>query len=125
MEFKQLWGWYKLGSREQQWAKGQWQGLGTELAENVRHWRVVLRHFPNRVLTAIQDYEAAQEQNENDQQIREGLEKAQRLLKQSQKRDYYKILGVKRWITPCMLYLINCFKATLAPSVVTWLTAFT
>ncbi|EHB03029.1 DnaJ-like protein subfamily C member 3 [Heterocephalus glaber] len=45
---------------------------------------------------AIQDYEAAQEHNENDQQIREGLEKAQRLLKQSQKRDYYKILGVKR-----------------------------
>ncbi|XP_012878421.1 PREDICTED: dnaJ homolog subfamily C member 3 [Dipodomys ordii] len=48
------------------------------------------------ILTAIQDYEAAQEHNENDQQIREGLEKAQRLLKQSQKRDYYKILGVKR-----------------------------
>uniref|UniRef100_A0A8C7ESZ6 DnaJ homolog subfamily C member 3 n=1 Tax=Neovison vison TaxID=452646 RepID=A0A8C7ESZ6_NEOVI len=45
---------------------------------------------------AIQDYETAQEHNENDQQIREGLEKAQRLLKQSQKRDYYKILGVKR-----------------------------
>lgn len=48
------------------------------------------------ILTAIQDYETAQEHNENDQQIREGLEKAQRLLKQSQKRDYYKILGVKR-----------------------------
>lgn len=47
-------------------------------------------------MTAIQDYETAQEHNENDQQIREGLEKAQRLLKQSQKRDYYKILGVKR-----------------------------
>ncbi|KAL4827820.1 hypothetical protein H8958_004847 [Nasalis larvatus] len=45
---------------------------------------------------AIQDYETAQEHNENDQQIREGLEKAQRLLKQSQRRDYYKILGVKR-----------------------------
>ncbi|KAK1341983.1 hypothetical protein QTO34_016735 [Cnephaeus nilssonii] len=45
---------------------------------------------------SIQDYETAQEHNENDQQIREGLEKAQRLLKQSQKRDYYKILGVKR-----------------------------
>uniref|UniRef100_A0A6I8MZG9 DnaJ homolog subfamily C member 3 n=1 Tax=Ornithorhynchus anatinus TaxID=9258 RepID=A0A6I8MZG9_ORNAN len=45
---------------------------------------------------AIQDYETAQEHNENDQQIREGLEKAQKLLKQSQKRDYYKILGVKR-----------------------------
>uniref|UniRef100_A0A8D1QIC1 DnaJ homolog subfamily C member 3 n=1 Tax=Sus scrofa TaxID=9823 RepID=A0A8D1QIC1_PIG len=49
---------------------------------------------------AIQDYETAQEHNENDQQIREGLEKAQRLLKQSQKRDYYKILGVKRAARP-------------------------
>ncbi|XP_030057231.1 dnaJ homolog subfamily C member 3 [Microcaecilia unicolor] len=45
---------------------------------------------------AIKDYETAQANSENDQQIREGLEKAQRLLKQSQKRDYYKILGVKR-----------------------------
>lgn len=56
---------------------------------------ISLTAFPKH-LTAIQDYEAAQEHNENDQQIREGLEKAQRLLKQSQKRDYYKILGVKR-----------------------------
>ncbi|KAM4699821.1 dnaJ homolog subfamily C member 3 [Discoglossus pictus] len=45
---------------------------------------------------AIKDYEAAQQQNENDKEIREGLEKAQRLLKQSHKRDYYKILGIKR-----------------------------
>uniref|UniRef100_A0A8C5I7K3 DnaJ homolog subfamily C member 3 n=1 Tax=Gouania willdenowi TaxID=441366 RepID=A0A8C5I7K3_GOUWI len=34
--------------------------------------------------------------SEGDRQIKEGLEKAQRLLKQSRKRDYYKILGVKR-----------------------------
>ncbi|XP_077200015.1 dnaJ homolog subfamily C member 3 [Paroedura picta] len=45
---------------------------------------------------AIQDYEAAKEHNDNDQEILEGLERAQRMLKQSQKRDYYKILGVKR-----------------------------
>ncbi|XP_034614140.1 dnaJ homolog subfamily C member 3 isoform X1 [Trachemys scripta elegans] len=45
---------------------------------------------------AIQDYETAQANSENDQQIREGLERAQRMLKQSQKRDYYKILGIKR-----------------------------
>ncbi|KAF4801544.1 DnaJ subfamily C member 3 [Turdus rufiventris] len=43
-----------------------------------------------------EDYETAQANSENDQQIREGLERAQRMLKQSQKRDYYKILGVKR-----------------------------
>uniref|UniRef100_A0A3P8XBZ7 DnaJ homolog subfamily C member 3 n=1 Tax=Esox lucius TaxID=8010 RepID=A0A3P8XBZ7_ESOLU len=45
---------------------------------------------------AIKDYENARDHSENDRQIKEGLEKAQRLLKQSQKRDYYKILGVKR-----------------------------
>ncbi|CDQ68404.1 dnaJ homolog subfamily C member 3a isoform X2 [Oncorhynchus mykiss] len=45
---------------------------------------------------AIKDYETAREHSENDRQIKEGLEKAQRLLKQSQKRDYYKILGIKR-----------------------------
>uniref|UniRef100_A0A665TTT0 DnaJ homolog subfamily C member 3 n=1 Tax=Echeneis naucrates TaxID=173247 RepID=A0A665TTT0_ECHNA len=45
---------------------------------------------------AIKDYETAAKHSENDRQIKEGLERAQRLLKQSQKRDYYKILGVKR-----------------------------
>ncbi|XP_069496796.1 dnaJ homolog subfamily C member 3 isoform X2 [Ambystoma mexicanum] len=45
---------------------------------------------------AIRDYETAQQNSENDQQIREGLDRAQRLLKQSKKKDYYKILGVKR-----------------------------
>eukprot|EP00064_Thunnus_orientalis_P001055 superscaffoldBa00000065_g1056 len=45
---------------------------------------------------AIKDYESAAQHSENDRQIKEGLERAQRLLKQSQKRDYYKILGVKR-----------------------------
>lgn len=46
---------------------------------------------------AIKDYETAAKHSENDRQIKEGLDRAQRLLKQSQKRDYYKILGVKRW----------------------------
>uniref|UniRef100_A0A3Q3G2H3 DnaJ homolog subfamily C member 3 n=1 Tax=Labrus bergylta TaxID=56723 RepID=A0A3Q3G2H3_9LABR len=45
---------------------------------------------------AIKDYETAGKHSENDRQVSEGLERAQRLLKQSQKRDYYKILGVKR-----------------------------
>uniref|UniRef100_A0A8D3BM88 DnaJ homolog subfamily C member 3 n=1 Tax=Scophthalmus maximus TaxID=52904 RepID=A0A8D3BM88_SCOMX len=45
---------------------------------------------------AIKDYETAAKHSENDRQIKEGLDKAQRLLKQSQRRDYYKILGVKR-----------------------------
>ncbi|KAJ3592190.1 hypothetical protein NHX12_007318 [Muraenolepis orangiensis] len=45
---------------------------------------------------AIQDYEEAGKHSENDRQVKEGMERAQRLLKQSLKRDYYKILGVKR-----------------------------
>ncbi|XP_072300710.1 dnaJ homolog subfamily C isoform X2 [Eucyclogobius newberryi] len=45
---------------------------------------------------AVKDYESAAQLNENDREIKEGLEKARRLLKQSQKKDYYKILGVKR-----------------------------
>uniref|UniRef100_A0A8B9KNH2 DnaJ homolog subfamily C member 3 n=1 Tax=Astyanax mexicanus TaxID=7994 RepID=A0A8B9KNH2_ASTMX len=45
---------------------------------------------------AIKDFESAKMHSENDQEIKEGLDRAQRLLKQSQKRDYYKILGVKR-----------------------------
>lgn len=48
------------------------------------------------LLAAIKDFESAREHSEADRQIKEGLERAQRLLKQSQKRDYYKILGVKR-----------------------------
>jgi len=48
------------------------------------------------LLAAIKDFESAKEHNENDRQIKEGLERAHRLLKQSKKRDYYKILGVKR-----------------------------
>ncbi|XP_056611913.1 dnaJ homolog subfamily C member 3a [Triplophysa dalaica] len=45
---------------------------------------------------AIKDFETAREHSENDREIKEGMERAQRLLKQSRKRDYYKILGVKR-----------------------------
>ncbi|KAL5004932.1 hypothetical protein ScPMuIL_018388 [Solemya velum] len=45
---------------------------------------------------AIKDYEQAQSIDQNNRRIEEGLNKAKKLLKQSQKRDYYKILGVKR-----------------------------
>lgn len=45
---------------------------------------------------AIKDFEVARDHNDNDQGVKEGLERAQKLLKQSQKKDYYKILGVKR-----------------------------
>ncbi|XP_078258952.1 dnaJ homolog subfamily C [Rhinoraja longicauda] len=45
---------------------------------------------------AIKDFEVARDHSDNDQGVKEGLERAQKLLKQSQKKDYYKILGVKR-----------------------------
>ncbi|XP_078119145.1 dnaJ homolog subfamily C member 3-like isoform X2 [Sander vitreus] len=45
---------------------------------------------------AIKDYETAAKHSENDPRIKKGLKRAQRLLKESQKRDYYEILGVKR-----------------------------
>lgn len=48
---------------------------------------------------AVSDYKKAENvhpEGSNNRRIHEGLNKAEKLLKQSQKRDYYKILGVKR-----------------------------
>jgi len=45
---------------------------------------------------AIRDYQAALEIEEGMQRAREGLERAKKLQKQSERRDYYKILGVGR-----------------------------
>lgn len=45
---------------------------------------------------AVEDYQEAREFDGDSNEIREGLEKAQKLLKLSRKRDYYKILGVGR-----------------------------
>lgn len=44
----------------------------------------------------ITDLQAANEKEENNGRIQEKLKRAQKLLKQSNKRDYYKILGVPR-----------------------------
>lgn len=46
---------------------------------------------------AVEDYQEAREFDQENQEIREGLERAQKLLKISRKRDYYKILGVSRY----------------------------
>lgn len=62
-------------------------------------WQIPFRSItiiPTLIFLAIRDYETAAKHSENDRQIKEGLDRAQRLLKQSKKRDYYKILGVKR-----------------------------
>ncbi|XP_030636053.1 dnaJ homolog subfamily C member 3b [Chanos chanos] len=45
---------------------------------------------------AVEDYQEAREFDQENQEIHEGLDCAQKLLKQSRKRDYYKILGVSR-----------------------------
>lgn len=45
---------------------------------------------------AIRDYKSALEMDEHNSRAKEGLQKAQKLQHQAEKRDYYKILGVKR-----------------------------
>ncbi|MEQ2167944.1 hypothetical protein GOODEAATRI_009258 [Goodea atripinnis] len=45
---------------------------------------------------AVEDYQEAREFDSDSNTIREGLERAQKMLKISRKRDYYKILGVSR-----------------------------
>ncbi|XP_075146617.1 dnaJ homolog subfamily C member P58IPK [Haematobia irritans] len=45
---------------------------------------------------SIHDYQEALSIDENMQRAKEGIEKAKRLQKQAERRDYYKILGVKR-----------------------------
>uniref|UniRef100_A0A674BJH5 DnaJ (Hsp40) homolog, subfamily C, member 3b n=1 Tax=Salmo trutta TaxID=8032 RepID=A0A674BJH5_SALTR len=45
---------------------------------------------------AVEDYQEAREFDMENNEIREGLERAQKMLKLSRKRDYYKILGVNR-----------------------------
>ena len=44
----------------------------------------------------MNDFRKALELDENFQRAKEGLERAQKRQKQASKRDYYKILGVKR-----------------------------
>nr|ABA28991.1 Dna J-like protein 3 [Cladocopium sp. C3] len=48
---------------------------------------------------AVNDYQQAKNINEHLNKVQEGLERAQKLQKQSKKRDYYKILGLKRSAT--------------------------
>uniref|UniRef100_A0A1W7RHU9 DnaJ homolog subfamily C member 3 n=1 Tax=Agkistrodon contortrix contortrix TaxID=8713 RepID=A0A1W7RHU9_AGKCO len=45
---------------------------------------------------AIEDYQEAKEFDAENEELKEGLERAQKLLKQSKKRNYYKILGIQR-----------------------------
>lgn len=56
----------------------------------------MVNHYVISLISAIGTYQEAQNINSESDRIREGLSKSHKLLKQSQKRDYYKILGVKR-----------------------------
>lgn len=48
---------------------------------------------------AIRDFKSALEMDQNFERAKEGLDKAQKLQRQSERRDYYKILEVKRTAT--------------------------
>jgi DnaJ family protein C protein 3 len=48
------------------------------------------------LISAINDYKSALDIDNNYRRAKEGHQRAEKLLKQSKKRDYYKILGVKR-----------------------------
>lgn len=51
------------------------------------------------LILAVHDFQAALEIDEHLGRAREGVEKARRLQKQSERRDYYKILNVKKTAT--------------------------
>lgn len=48
------------------------------------------------IFSAIEDYQKAVNGHEESRRAREGLHKAQKLKKQVGKRDYYKILGIRK-----------------------------
>ena len=50
-------------------------------------------------LSATHDFQQALDIDDNYQKAKEGMQKVQKLKKQASKRDYYKILGIKRSAT--------------------------
>ena len=59
---------------------------------------------------AINDFRTALDKEEGFTRAKEGLAKAQKLQKQAGKRDYYKILGVKRSATKKDISKVNLIK---------------
>ncbi|KAI6173247.1 Tetratricopeptide repeat protein [Aphelenchoides besseyi] len=57
---------------------------------------ILNEQFDKGAFLAVEDYQKAVNAHEDSRKAKEGLNKAQKLLKQSQKKDYYKILGVRR-----------------------------
>lgn len=60
----------------------------------------------------MHDFQRAMNVNEHSQRANEGYRRAQKLEKQSKKRNYYAILGVKRYVS-VILYLNSFFNNTL------------
>ncbi|XP_064394155.1 dnaJ homolog subfamily C member 3-like [Halichondria panicea] len=80
----------------------EWCGLALELeSDNVDALCDRAELFINNQMyeEAIKDYQTANGVENHPQKVDDGLNRAQKLLKQSQKRDYYKILGVSRTAT--------------------------
>uniref|UniRef100_A0A5S6QYS5 J domain-containing protein n=1 Tax=Trichuris muris TaxID=70415 RepID=A0A5S6QYS5_TRIMR len=87
-------------------------GMVGQADEAIRACTEVLSHNPNELPAllnraeayiqnsefqqAIHDYQKVLSVDDDNRAAKEGLKKAQNLLKQSKKKDYYKILGVKR-----------------------------
>ena len=78
--------------------------MALDLTEKKKYWftnflsTVCLLYFPLQDLfdEAVNDYRRALELDENFQRAKEGIETAKKRQKQASKRDYYKILGVRR-----------------------------
>ena len=78
--------------------------MALDLTERKKYWftnflsTVCLLYFPLQDLfdEAVNDYRRALELDENFQRAKEGIETAKKRQKQASKRDYYKILGVRR-----------------------------
>eukprot|EP00911_Craspedida_sp_UC1_P000138 UC1_evm1s111 len=69
--------------------------------ESKEGWKATakLREAAGEFESAVEAWQHAAEIDEDDRSIKEGLKRAQKLLKNSLKRDYYKILGVPRTAT--------------------------
>lgn len=57
------------------------------------------QHLISFLFVAVHDFQAALEIDEHLQRAKEGIERARKLQKQAERRDYYKILNVKRTAT--------------------------
>ena len=82
-----------------------WKSSLNNLCELYGSWYI--SQFPD-FFQAVKDYRSALDKDEDFSRAKEGLSKAQKLEKQASKRDYYKILGVKRTATKKEINKVPC-----------------